>query len=70
MKASNIMKAPRILVCLVLLNFLNNIYCSKNSKYFSTFGDLVIDYSESGSKIQSYVTLQNDIKSNFSEGRF
>ena len=64
------MRTSRILVCLLLhLNLQKNIYC-KDSKYYSTFGDLVLHFGESGSGIDDYVTLKNDIKSRFSEERF
>ena len=55
--------------CLLLLNLFSNISC-KDSKYYSTFGDFYIDNSQSGLEIKDYVTLKNDKKSNFSEGRF
>ena len=64
------MKRLTIFVCLVLLlNLFSNISC-KDSKYYSTFGDFYIDNSQSGLEIKDYVTLKNDIKSNFTEGRF
>ena len=64
------MKTSRILACFVLhLNLQNNIYC-KDSKYYSTFGDSAVHFGESGSGITDYVTLKNDLKSRFSEGRF
>ena len=59
-----------IFACLVVqLNLQNNVYC-KNSKYYSTFGDLAIHFGESGSGIGDFVTLKNDIKSRFPEGDF
>ena len=57
-------------VCgVLLLNLFSIIYCNV-SKYYSTFGDFYIDNSQSGLEIKDYVTLKNDEKSNFSEGRF
>ena len=64
------MRTSRILVCLLIhLNLQKNIFC-KDSKYYSTFGDLVLHFGESGSGIHDYVTLKNDIKSRFPEERF
>ena len=61
------MRPSIIFVCLLL--HLKNISC-RDSKYYSTFGDLVLHFGESGSGIHDYVTLKNDIKSRFSEERF
>ena len=36
-------------------------------QYFSTVGDFISDYSESGSNVLDYVTLENDPKSNLPE---
>ena len=64
------MSSSKILICLLIhLNLQKNIFC-KDSKYYSTFGDLVLHFGESGSGIHDYVTLKNDIKSRFPEERF
>ena len=64
------MKILTMFVCFVLfLNLFSNTSC-ENSKYYSTFGDFYIDNSQSGLEIKDYVTLKNDIKSSFTEGRF
>ena len=36
-------------------------------QYFSTVGDFISDYSETGSNVLDYVTLENDPKSNLPE---
>ena len=62
----NLFRIMKIFALFALI-FLVEFGSCEDVQYFSTEGDFVSDYSESGSNVLDYVTLANDPKSNLPE---
>ena len=62
----NLFRIMKIFALFAFILFIEFATC-KDVQFFSTDGDFVSDYSESGSNVLDYVTLANDPKSNLPE---
>ena len=62
----NLFRIMKIFTLFAFILFIEFATC-EDVQFFSTDGDFVSDYSESGSNVLDYVTLANDPKSNLPE---